>query len=59
MVVLEYVGYYYIMELEERANDSNGDVEKKKRRKTDSLIVMPGLDIIALLYIMLTKFYWI
>jgi hypothetical protein len=47
------------MTLEERVNDSNGDVEKKKKKKTDSLIVMPGLDIIALLYMMLPQFYWI
>jgi hypothetical protein len=44
------------MEFEERANDSTdeNEREKKKKRKTDSLIVMPGLDIIALLYMMLS-----
>jgi hypothetical protein len=43
------------MELGERVNDDSDDVEKQeKRRKTDRLIVMPGLNIIAFPYLMLS-----
>jgi hypothetical protein len=36
------------MESEERANNDSWDVEnKREREKTDSLIVMPRLDIIV------------
>lgn len=54
MTVMEKVGLN-IIKLRERVNDDSDDVEKQeKKRKRDSLIVMPRLDIIAFLYLMLS-----